>query len=281
MEELYTLRLYIRETLRKIKQQQKQQYLKESFEQRSLRKTIRKMLREKQDTTQHELTGLNALEKLLSSIVPILEVGYKDLKTEVSQRKSFQAHIVRGIQNLLSMAAVYFDADKKVAAVGQQPQQPVVAPETELKEQDLNPDAPEADPKFIDVNKEKNVKQEKPNPVNAFQPIEEEDLTGRNFALETFKKIQKQILETYSLLSNEKDRKVFYDYLITNVKLYFDKFESELQASPEEPTTPEYEAERAKQDATLQGSAPETGGLAEPVPETPPEAEVAPETAPA
>ena len=39
-------------------------------------------------------------------------------------------------------------------------------------------------------------------------------------------------------------RKQYYDYLITNLKLYFDTWESELEGTPEEPTTPEYEQEK-------------------------------------
>ena len=38
-----------------------------------------------------------------------------------------------------------------------------------------------------------------------------------------------------------KDKKVFVDYLITNMKLYLDKFEDELATGGEEVTTPEYE----------------------------------------
>jgi len=34
---------------------------------------------------------------------------------------------------------------------------------------------------------------------------------------------------------------------VTNIKLYFDKFEDELQTSVDEPTTPEYD--QAKQQA--------------------------------
>ena len=37
------------------------------------------------------------------------------------------------------------------------------------------------------------------------------------------------------------DKKIFVDYLITNMKLYFDKFEGELATELSEPTTPEYE----------------------------------------
>ena len=60
-------------------------------------------------------------------------------------------------------------------------------------------------------------------------------------AFTTFKKVQQYILDAYDLLRDPKDKKVFVDYLITNTKLYLDKFEDELQSTVDEPTTPEYE----------------------------------------
>ena len=60
-------------------------------------------------------------------------------------------------------------------------------------------------------------------------PLEGEDETGRNFATDAFSKVEKTILDSYNMLSNEEDQSFFYDYLITNLKLYFDKFEDELQ----------------------------------------------------
>ena len=38
---------------------------------------------------------------------------------------------------------------------------------------------------------------------------------------------------------------IFFDYLITNVKLYFDRFENELAPMVDEPTTPEYDEKAA------------------------------------
>ena len=43
------------------------------------------------------------------------------------------------------------------------------------------------------------------------------------------------------MLTDPQDKKIFVDYLITNMKLYFDKFEGELATELSEPTTPEYE----------------------------------------
>ena len=85
-----------------------------------------------------------------------------------------------------------------------------------------------------------------------------QDRTGRNMALQSFNKVEQNILDSYELLSNDEDRKLFYDYLITNLKLYFDKFEDELASNVEEPTTDEYEQEKQSQEAEPEGE--ELGG---------------------
>lgn len=279
MEQVEELRSYIRSVLLKIRKDQKESLRLELKEEKALRKLIRKMLTEVKETAPHESTGINLLAKLLDNVIPVIETGYKNLTTDLNQRKSFRAHIMKATQNLLSTASLYFDDDdkntKEPAQIGDS------APKTELEEQD-------ADPKkkmFIDIKRDEKVAaaEAEKDPENAFQPIQGEDTTGRAFALETFKKIQKQTLESYSLLSNPKDRKTFYKYLITNLGLYFDQFEDELKTIVPEPTTPEYEAEKKKKEAELQAS----GETAEPTsspsgemgteetpaetPETPPE----------
>jgi hypothetical protein len=42
----------------------------------------------------------------------------------------------------------------------------------------------------------------------------------------------------------KQDKDVFYDYLVTNMLLYFDKFEDELQNDLSPVSTPEYEEEK-------------------------------------
>ena len=73
------------------------------------------------------------------------------------------------------------------------------------------------------------------------EDLGDEDKTGLNFAQSTFDKIEKQIIDAFSLLSNEEDQNLFEEYLLTNLKLYFDKFESELDPDVAEPTTQSYE----------------------------------------
>ena len=57
-----------------------------------------------------------------------------------------------------------------------------------------------------------------------------------------YRATRQNILNSFAVVEpDEEDREIFYDYLITNVKLYFDRFEGELSATPSEPTTPEYD----------------------------------------
>jgi len=99
--------------------------------------------------------------------------------------------------------------------------------------------------KFIpvrDLDQEEEVEEEE----EAFSTIEGMDENGRNFAANTYNKIEKQILSTYESLASEEDRDKFYDYLLTNLKLYFDKFEDELKTVVPEPESPDYNPESAE-----------------------------------
>ena len=143
--------------------------------------------------------------------------------------------MLNAIKNILTVA----DTNDDVTVMSE--------PDVELEEDidvKISDDAPEDD-RFIDIEPEKET-----DPKDEFSKgLEGSDLdqTGRNVAFNSFKKIEQNILDSYELLDNEKDAKIFYDYLLTNVKLYFDKFEDELSGSVPDITTPEYE--EAQEDA--------------------------------
>ena len=191
-------------------EEQKQIFLTENM----LRKVIRKLLAEKApvpDEIPNRSTGINVLEELLKKIIPVLEIDFKSLTTDDEQRGSFRAHILNGIQKILAVA-------------------------------DTNADAVIVD----DVKEDIDV-----DPKDNFSKGLEDsslDQTGRNVAFNSFKKIEQNILDSYELLDNSEDKKLFYDYLLTNVKLYFDKFEDELSGDVPNITTPEYE-EAAEEEA--------------------------------
>jgi len=79
--------------------------------------------------------------------------------------------------------------------------------------------------------------------------------TGRNFADDIYGKIETQIVDAYEMLGDEEDKKLYYDYLLTNLLLYFDKFEDELQVDVPDTTTPEYEEEKAAADSSEEDDA--------------------------
>jgi hypothetical protein len=284
MSEIDTLREQIRNTLREAKKTQKKQFLQEKIEEYKLRKIIRKVLKEAEDIVTHESTGINVLADLLETIIPILKSFYKKLGTDIQQRKSFRSHIIKSVQNMLAPIAVMFKAGGTIGnPVTPRPQ----VSDNELVEADLDEkvklkvgDQPETDPAFIPLKADRKEKEEKqkevepnkePKAEDTFVEIEGEDETGRNIALQAFKRVEKQTREAYSILANQDDRDLFYDYLITNLKLYFDKFEDELQATVPEPTTSAYEDEKKRKEASL------TSPVETPE-ETPPTPEETPET---
>ena len=125
---------------------------------------------------------------------------------------------------------------------------PEDAPQGELDEEvdvQISDDDGEDD-MFIDINPEEpKEEEEEEDPRDAFG-IEGKDTTGRNMAYTTFKKIESQIIDAYDMLSNPEDQELFFDYLIANLKLYFDKFEAEIQPNVEEPTNQAYDTAKSE-----------------------------------
>ncbi len=79
--------------------------------------------------------------------------------------------------------------------------------------------------------------------------LPEQDTTGRNAAASTYNVIETSIVSYFSQLSNEDDQEIFIDWLITNLKMYFDKWEKELSGKVQEPTNTEYEQQAQETEA--------------------------------
>ena len=67
-------------------------------------------------------------------------------------------------------------------------------------------------------------------------------------AYQSFKKVESTNIDSYELLSDSEDQELFYDYLIANLKLYFDKFEGELADVVEEPTNQAYDMAKSEEE---------------------------------
>ena len=270
-EEEKTLREHIRRKLKSpLSEQIKQEY--------HLRRVIRKLLREGDlsDTHPHRSTGINTLEDVLKKSIPTLRTDYKKLTTDENQRKSFRAHIVKAIIDALkpeTVNAQYLQGGEGgSSALLSEPTGGGEGGDMDVEDVDLGLDdegeeeededleALEEAEIEIDIDEEGDEEKkvpveddDEPSPEEEFGGgLEGMDETGRNHAYTSYRKISQYILDAYDSLANPKDKKTFLDYLVTNIKLYFDKFEGELSTSPDEPTNQAYDS--ASQDAAAGGS---------------------------
>jgi hypothetical protein len=192
------------------------------------------------DPAPHQSTGINVLEDLLKKIIPQIEDDYKLLTTSEEQRESYRAHIIDAVVKTLTPVELNNDAPGK-------------APQGELDEdidvEISDDDDDDEDDMFIDINPEEPEEEEKEEDPRDSFGIEGKDTTGRNMAYTTFKKIESQIIDAYDMLSNPEDQELFFDYLIANLKLYFDKFENEIQPSVEEPSNQAYDSAKEEEPA--------------------------------
>ena len=249
------LRSHIRNRLKSIIAEQKRVQMQEE---QALRKIIRQLLKEGDisDIHPHRSTGINVLEDLLKKMIPTLRTDYKRLTSDESQRKSFRAHLIKAIKDSLVPSQV----NDKYGSEGSASGALLTAPdeeETMSDEEDLMSALEEAVRDALSEVEVEITDETEPGDEDKKIPVEDDDTpseeeafgagledmdeTGRNMAFTCFKKVQQYILDSYDSLANTEDKKIFVDYLITNVKLYFDKFEDELQKTVEEPTTDEYE----------------------------------------
>ncbi len=228
------LRQYVRRAISHVHNKR----LQEQSEEDKLRVLLRRLISEAavSEDPPHSNTGINALKHLLknTNILRVLKDGYKSLTTDADQRQSFRAHVINGIQGILAPARSLDSLEGALAEALEL-----------LDEQDIEVDIEGGDEgdesaAFIDVEEDEGEEEDKFG-------IPGKDVTGRNFAEDAFDQIEQPIMDKYEVLDNAKDQENFYNYLLTNLKLYFDKWEGEL-GEVEEPTTPEYEEEKGKQD---------------------------------
>ncbi len=208
-----------------------------------LRGFVRKLIEAETGTEEASSnTGINVLADLLEKIIPTIEGDYKMLTTSEEQRESFRNHMVHAIKNSLRPIEAATDAEKAADLP-----ETFVVNASNLAEElkiDLDPDNSDesVSGEFIDIDSGES------KDSDDFVELQDQNETGRNFAATTFTKVEKQIVDAYDMLADEEDQQIFYDYLLTNILLYFDKFEDELQAELPDITTPEYEKEKDEEE---------------------------------
>tara|TARA_R110000824_G_scaffold384450_1_gene578456 strand:+ start:5112 stop:5903 length:792 start_codon:yes stop_codon:yes gene_type:complete len=253
-QEEETLRENIRHLIRYVKQKKvnEEQEVRNSLKE-LMRLELKHMLSEEalpdQDPAPNKSTGINVLADLLKKIIPIEKDDFRQMTTDPQQRKSFRAHIIKAIQDTLIAVDASIGASEKALALAEDI-------EVEVGED-------EDEDKFIDIrtSQEKEAEEGPEDPKDPREEfgkgLEAMDATGRNMAFNTFKKIEKNIIDSYDLLDNPDDQELFYDYLIANTKLYFDKFEDQLAINVEEPTNQAYETAKEQEPGEEAAAAPE------------------------
>lgn len=233
-----------------------------------LREFIKKILKEedlneaKTKIVPYDSTGIAVLADVIKKIVPIIKDDYFSLTTDKSQRRSFRAHIINAVKNSLAPIRNYqgYNIKSKPGEGGEDnaglgsasdllatpPSEPGPVPPANMLEQEgqqhgrlttsevpnddeTSQQTPD-DERFIDIDPPEEEEEDEFS-------VPGEDNTGRNMALSTFKRIEKTIIDAYQLLNNKNDQEDFYDYIIANLKLYFDRWEDELQNMIEEPNS--------------------------------------------
>lgn len=245
------LRKYIR---KKLQEKYASKLKKENEMEQELRKYVRSLIKEaKESRIPYDSTGINILEDVLKQIVPIIREDYKTLTTDSFQRKSFREHVISAIkQTILPIQdlekASGGDADADDVDAGDQKGGDSVELEKdeegrlppanrEVDEEELPDDLQGVDQdKMIDVDDEEDrydpdeqedQKSSEDDDDLDFE-VPGEDKTGRNLAMKSYNRIEEHIKDAYRLLSNEEDKQLFYDFLISNIKAYFQRWEEEL-----------------------------------------------------
>lgn len=228
LKEEQRLRKVVRGLLENYLSQKKDKVM---LEENRLRGVIRSLIKEASadipDEQPQRSTGINVLEDTLKVIIPIIEDAYKGLTTSKEQRDSFRAHILNAVENSLAPVDVTAKADASQE-------------ESDLEEEVTLDIDVEDDDRFIPVRDQDMPEEVAPEDEESFQDLSGLNVTGRNFASTTFNKIENQIQDAYESLADEEDRTLYKDYMLTNLKLYFDRFEEELQPTVPEPESPDY-----------------------------------------
>ncbi len=238
------LRKYIRNRIKGLLEENQKQL----NEEQKLRKLIRTLIKEAAiEDTPTKSTGINKLVTALKVVLPTIESAYKGLTTSPEQRESFKKHLVKAIIDTLPPEDVIDAADEEPALeeqveAGDAPDESDVGINIDRKD-DEDPFESEEE-KEEREEKEEDSFEDTEGKEKTFPQISGLDETGRDEAVDTYKKVIDAIVRTYRRLHNQEDKKDYKEYLVTNMLLYFDKWESDVSGQIGDISTPEYEKQK-------------------------------------
>ena len=213
------LRSHVRNAIKVVKERKKRKKIEED---RKLRSIIRKMIFEAKKMPQWDNTGKNELDLmfLTTNSLTELEKAYKSLTTTRNQRDSFKTHIIQNVKKTLNLErAKTIPGDQSIELT---------------EDEDINIKVKGGELMGLSPEEE-TVKKEEDDLEEFKVEGEGDDPTGLRKAYEAFHRIKETLLMYYTGMGLDEDRDFFYDNLTEQLGLYFDKWEGELDLSPEEP----------------------------------------------
>ena len=209
------LRSHIRKAIKIVKEKRENKALQEE---QKLRNIIKKMISEVKKVPKWDSYGKNNLDVMLmkTNFLDALETGYKALTTTEAQRESYEVHIMQNIKRTLNLELA----------------KNIKGDQSKLNEEEVNVTVGDGD--LMGLGPEEEKQQEVDKEFEEFR-IEGEDYSGLREAYEAFRLIEQTLLTYWKKMDLEEDREIFYDNLVEQMGLYFDKWESELDLTPEEP----------------------------------------------
>ena len=227
---------------------------------------LKTLISEKFTPQPNRSTGINELDSLLHNIIPQIQPEYEQMGTSPEQRKDFQAYFLKAA--IITLATISKDGVPEV-------EQGIPGLESldeqkfsiDIDEEDAEKFIPVRDEDFAAEEEEKEEVEEVEKELTANEKTTEDfrkeydiqdeldDDTGLKYAARAWNQVRTNVVDSYSLLGNPEDRKEFYEYFITNMRLYFDLFEASMSPSDDKelPTTPEYEQEKSDVESAYQG----------------------------
>ena len=244
----FLLRENIRNIIKDIKAKAEAQEKQEKLAESMVREIVRSMIISERVATPksniHDSTSLNALESLFPDILSDIKNGYTMIRGGADsreQRKSFEDHILNAFKSTLETIQYGDDV-------------PDGEPDVELAEE-VSLKVGETDKLVGDNEEEVEVEDKEETELKKFSKGLDKDYkdnTGRNFAYKTYQRIEQKIINASKPFDNNEEQEEFKNAGLTNLKLYFDKFENEIAEDAPEITTSDYEA--AKEQGIAQGS---------------------------
>ena len=237
---------YMRKIIRKL-------LIEKTNNENQIRAHIRTLIKESEisDTHPHRSTAINVLEKVLKKVIPNLRPIYKSMTTDPKQRNSFRAHFLKAVYDSLKpdkLHSQYLQGDPSgvqsalmAAPVGLDEQEEEAEGDADidqaLKDVEVEPEPEKPEDKKIPVEDD-----DTPSDEEKFGAgLEDMDETGRNMSFEAYKNNSTYMKGPYDALANPQDKEVYVEYLMTNLMLYFDKFDDELKTIVDAPKSAEYE----------------------------------------